>query len=282
MNTIMLGVIRMAKRSRIWNKTSYERRVKSGRGIGEGPSYQPWISVHDFSSRGTINRVKGWKTGRIHHFMSNNELNYFFLLEWADEVIDIREQYPLEVSLTLEISATAGIRHPRDSQNGFPYVLTSDFLITTANGLKARTIKMSCELDNPRVLEKLEIERRYWAEHDVDWGLVTEKEINRQKAKNIEWLHSARILSGLPYESMPIVAMLTEIALFYQDTDNSVLDICNHIDSVYAVSPGTGLTLFKHLVANKQLPFDINKRPDLAKRRAAQPKLHVYGRQIAI
>jgi hypothetical protein len=51
-----------------------------------------------------INRVQGWKTNRVHHFISNNELLYFFLLEWSDIVTDIREQYPLEVSSTLEIA----------------------------------------------------------------------------------------------------------------------------------------------------------------------------------
>jgi len=44
----------MAKRVRTWDKAKYERYLKERRGQGEGASYRPWISVHDFSSQGTI------------------------------------------------------------------------------------------------------------------------------------------------------------------------------------------------------------------------------------
>ena len=53
-----------------------------------------------------------------------------------------------------------------------------------------RNIKQKKELDNPRVREKLEIERRYWSKYGVDWKLITEDEVNYQKARNIEWLYS--------------------------------------------------------------------------------------------
>ena len=42
----------MAKRKRIWNQEKYESYLKSGRGQGEGSVYLPWISIHDFSSKG--------------------------------------------------------------------------------------------------------------------------------------------------------------------------------------------------------------------------------------
>jgi len=79
-----------------------------------------------------------------------------------------------------------------------------------------------------------------------------------------------------------VTTMLKEIGLFYQNTDDSVLDICHYIDNTYSVSSGTGLTLFKHLVANKHLPFDMDRRPELTERREGQPELYAIGRQVSI
>lgn len=53
----------------------------------------------------------------------------------------------------------------------------------------ARTIKMKEELLNERVLEKHEIEREYWQRRDIDWGIVTEEEIAKTKARNISYIH---------------------------------------------------------------------------------------------
>jgi len=272
----------MAKHPRKWNKTSYERRIKNGRGNGEGYIYQPWICVQDFSSQGTISRVLGWKTNRTHHLMSNNELYYFFLLDWDDTVTDIREQFPMNVSQTIDIAIYSGIKHPCDAKSGFPFVMTSDFMITTTQGLIVRTIKMSQELENKRVLEKLEIERRYWKEKGIDWRLVTEREINVQKAKNVEWLHSSKKLQGIPYEAETIRSILETITMLYHETDDSILNICRHVDSIYAVESGTGLSLFKHLASNKQLTFDMTERLNLTERRGNQTYLQTQGKKAAI
>jgi len=169
----------MAKRSRVWNQSVYEKYIREGRGQGEGAEYIPWIKVQNFASRGIVSRVKGKKTGRIHHLMSKHELVYFYHLDWSDNVLDIREQYPLlDLDAAVTIAAQAEIKYPADKVSGFPYVLTCDFMITTLKGQKARTIKMSSELTNKRVLEKLEIERRYWFKQGIDWKIITENELS--------------------------------------------------------------------------------------------------------
>ena len=122
----------MAKRRRIWNQNVYERYISEGRGQGEGQSYKPWIRVQDFSSLGTISRIYSHKTERVHHLLSNNELYYFYLSEWSEKIIDIREQYPLSnVETAMKIAASAGIAYPADRISGFPYVMTCDFMLTT-------------------------------------------------------------------------------------------------------------------------------------------------------
>jgi hypothetical protein len=48
-------------------------------------------------------------------------------------------------------------------------------------------VKPAAELDKARVLEKLEIERRYWQEQGIDWGIITEKDIQSVLVRNIAW-----------------------------------------------------------------------------------------------
>lgn len=47
----------------------------------------------------------------------------------------------------------------------------------------ARTIKMKDELLKENVLEKFEIEREYWKRKGIDWGIVTEEEINKNNCE---------------------------------------------------------------------------------------------------
>ena len=91
-----IGVVDMAKRTRIWNEAKYRKYLAEGRGQGELMKYKPWVQVQDFPSKGIVSRVKGRTTGRIHHLMSNLELRYFLLLDWSEKTIDIREQFPLD------------------------------------------------------------------------------------------------------------------------------------------------------------------------------------------
>lgn len=82
----------MAKRQRA---KDIERMIKEGRGNGIGKDYIPWIRIQDLASLGRVTRVKGIKTDRQHELLSDMERNYFYLLEFSNNVVDIREQYPL-------------------------------------------------------------------------------------------------------------------------------------------------------------------------------------------
>jgi hypothetical protein len=244
----------MAKRTRVWDKAKFERYLKEGRGQGEGSCYRPWISVHDFSSRGTISRVAGHKTGRVHHFLSRNELNYFYLLEWSNKVLDIREQYPLiDVALAADIARRAGISYPRDNISGFPYVMTCDFMITTREGLKARTVKHTADLHTPRTIEKLEIERRYWISQGIDWRIVTEREIPVQMCRNIAWLYTSAVLPAeLDY------AELKQGMLYLLETGMLPAEAAVYFEKRFALPPGSGLRVLKHLIWIKQISYDMN------------------------
>ena len=246
----------MSKRRSVWNESVYRKRLAEGRGQGEGSDYKPWILVHDFASSGVISRIAGSKTGRVHHLMSTGEKNYFYLLEWSDEVTDIQEQFPLtDLELAIRLASEAGIRYPRDSVSNFPYVLTCDFMVRTKDGFKARTVKPSSTLNNTRTLEKLEIERRYWERKGINWKIVTERELPIVKIRNIEWLHSA---SKTPI--MPDAAIVTDAVCKYcREVDISVYDIAAWAELRYGLPKGNGLQLVKRLMWEKRIPWDMNR-----------------------
>jgi hypothetical protein len=250
----------MGKHHRKWNQSVYEQRLREGRGCGSGADYKPWICVQDFASRGVVSRVKGRTTGRVHHLMSNNELAYFYMLDWSDSVTDIREQYPLsDLNCAVRSATQAGIRYPRDNVSGYPYVMTCDFMITTSSGVKARTVKQTSELSNKRTLEKLEIERRYWAALGVDWRIVTEREISRQKAKNIEWLYSSDGFSIDGYSKHELESARNMLFNMLNCGLCSINEIARIVEGEYFLPAGSGLQLFKQLVLSRRYAVDLTQ-----------------------
>jgi hypothetical protein len=85
--------------------------------------------------------------------------DYFYLLDWSDSVIDIREQFPLEREKTLTIADSKKIKHPEDSETKTLLVFTANFFITIRKNAiieyLARTIKPSQLLNDPRIIDKL-------------------------------------------------------------------------------------------------------------------------------
>ena len=255
----------MAKRNRATHQTVIDKRISEGRGQGRGSDYKPWLLVQDVPSQGLVTRIKGWKSKRVHHLLSNLELSYFYVLEWSPVVFDIREQYPLlPLEETLAIAEQCGIRHPTDPKTQESVVMTTDFLITVPRSIEvieqARTLKTAKDLQSQRTIEKLEIERRYWQGRDIDWGIVTEREIPEALAKNVEWVHpffeTEDLSSFLQYEINRITTALTlKIA-----KDNAPLaDIAAECDNLLGLEPGTSLSVSRHLLANRRWLVDMNR-----------------------
>lgn len=74
--------------------------------------YEPAITIQDVSSLGRSTRISGIRTGRQHEFLSDMERNYCHIINFSDDAIDIREQFPLQLDLTMLIAEELGIKHP--------------------------------------------------------------------------------------------------------------------------------------------------------------------------
>lgn len=255
------------KRSKDWNKGKFERFIKEGRGKGDLGEYKPWLTVQDIPSKGRATRVYGWKTKRIHHFFTDMESRYFYLLEWENYVLDIKEHYPLldlrEVIKDNDINLE---RYKSDDETD--YVFTTTFLIKIKAGNKinhiARAVKVSSELEKKSTIERLEIERRYWKEKGVNWGIVTNKEIPITKAKNIEF-----ILTSLELDNNEILeeseknSLSQILKLKLNNNSKAIREIVTNFDYEYNLKQGTGLLIFKYLLAKKRIEMDIDSKIDL-------------------
>lgn len=260
----------MAKRRTDWDQDKLNRFIKEGRGQGEGKDYKPWITIQDFPSMGRATRVFGWKTNRIHHFLTDTETRYFYLLEWEDEVIDIREHYPLlNIKEVIDEKDDLNFDIFKDRNSGTPYVIYTSFLITTKNsqGEKiylARSLKAVSELEKRTTLEKLEIERRYWKNKGVDWGVVTEKDIPSIKAKNIEWIHSSKYsYSDREFTYDELCFLCDSYIEMMKISSESIRYFNRRFDKEFNLTSGTGLYIFKYLIATKRVSVDMNSDIDI-------------------
>lgn len=144
-----------------------------------------------------MSRRPGVTTGRMHHLFSDNESFFFLMADYAADVVDIREQFPLfPESATQSVASSLGVRHPSYPGSGTPIVITTDFLLTRIDkddkrSFVAYSVKSVDDLrgrSRRSVLTKLEIERRYWMSRGIPWYLFTNAEFDRTVIDNLEWL----------------------------------------------------------------------------------------------
>lgn len=261
----------MGKRRIIFTKKVLERWLQEGRGRGEGASYKPWLTVHDFASHGRCHRIRNWHHGRLHHLMSDLEEINFYLFSWAECVLDIREQFPLlPLEETIAIAETAGIKHPADPRSGHPIVITTDFLLKIAGdhgeAYLARTAKPTEHLTNHRILAKFEIERRYWAARNVDWGVVTDTNLPLQLFRNIKMVSEYYPLRALKPLSINVIQQAAQLLTKCVRERQTVLsDITQSVDKRFDFVNGTAMNIVRHLIARRlwrvdmQLPIDMSK-----------------------
>ncbi|HZH30229.1 MAG TPA: TnsA endonuclease N-terminal domain-containing protein [Pyrinomonadaceae bacterium] len=272
----------MAKRRRDNGRQAQQRRSKEGRGIGTGADYLPYLFIHDVPSIGLASRVWGWKARRVHHLLSRLELKFFYTLEWRLDVIDIREQFPLDLDETLAIADQLGVRHPRDPKTKDYVVMTSDFVITVRKDFvseeQIRTVKHKKDLEDARVKEKLEIERVYWQEiRELSWEIVTEEHVDANVAGNVEWLHCHRDVERLaPLTAADIERVETLLTPRVAQGGFRLRDLTNECDARLGFAPGSSLDVVRHLLANRRWEIDMRTRimPPLPLVLTSEPALY--------
>ncbi len=193
---------------------SRETKLSRHMGMGTGREYRPYITTSEFNSQGTTAVIPDWKTGRGVHCMSQGEAYWFYVLRWDDENIDIREQFPLDRIATEQITEIFKFKHPGNKPD---YVMTTDFVVTKADG---STVAYSVKHDrnlSKRTLQLLCIEKAYWEGKGATFQMLFKEDLNLLLVENIR-----------------------NVVRFY------------NIDNVF-----DEYSLIKHKIATKQVPWDM-------------------------
>lgn len=255
----------MAKYKGEISQASIDRKKKEGRGEKEGFHYLPWLTTQEVPSKGLSHMINGWTTGgRDHHLLSNGELHCFYLFDWSESIIDIREQYPLSLAITQEIAEQMKVPHPVHPQSKHPIVMTTDFLLTVRLGgqitYQAHTFKYTSDLNvtNMRTAEKLEIERLYWQIKGVDWNIITERQLPMNLIQTVGIVHNSRDLNQYNLSQNEIKDITAWLTPRVQRQDKPLRHITSECDTSLGLDPASSLRIAYHLIATRQWRIDMN------------------------
>lgn len=231
--------------------------------MATGKDYVPWTKTSDFSSKGRATRIFSPKLGRIVHLQSDNQLRAFLTYEFCPRTLDLRESWPLlDVLEVIDDKENLRFDKFQDKTTGQRYVITTSFLLTVRdlNGNQkylARTVKNTTELNRKMTWEKLEIERRYWSAKGIDWKLVTENQLSRQVAKNILWVRETLLNDSNQVDKEKLSIRLHNY--LFNNNQLALRDVLKEFDRAEDVSKGTGLYLFRYLIATRRIRVDMHR-----------------------
>jgi len=213
--------------------------------------------------------VYGVKSRREHELLSDVEWNLFILLEWAPDVVDIKEQFPLDRDLTEDIALSRKIRHPSYVGTHVHTVMTVDFLVTRIREgkkvLEAFDCKRSEDAEDARSIEKLEIQRAYFDGMEIRHHLVLHSQLPMAIVKNLEWIRGAQLK---PNETELYPGFLREhemkmtVELGRSTKNRTLAEYCMQYDAREGLEPGTALRVARMLMQSRVLMPDL-KNPDL-------------------
>lgn len=259
-------------RSSDWTEAKFKRFLSEGRGQGKKENYRPWLTVSDIPSKGRSTRIFSRITNRVVHLLTDSQLRYFYLLEWShNQIIDINEQYPLlNMESVIDHLDEPLLKRLKDRDTNLPHVMLTTFLVTAINeqGKEyqfARTIKDAAELGKKATVERLELQRLFWKSRNVDFGIVTPNEIPMQRSKNIEWVLSALNIEDYGLMEPEMIQYAEQLLECISSTDNSLNSILTSFDRQMKVEVGTGLLVFRYLIASRRIRINMDMEIKLDK-----------------
>jgi len=256
-----------------WTENKITKMQAEGHGEGHLGNYKPWLQVKDVSSSGRSRRVWSAKTQRTHHLLSDVEYQLFVALEWQRDILDIREQFPLERALTQDIARSLGIAHPYYPGTDVPTVMTLDFLVTLESDnettLVAFNAKTATEAEDERSMLKLEIQREYFDQLGIEHHIVFDCDIPPNNVANISDIREAPLR---PDELEPRPHYFTELCqrmladIPSQRQDLPLATYCHQFEARYGCLPGAGIRVARILMFERRLipdlgSSDLNQEP---------------------
>ncbi|MAE59108.1 MAG: hypothetical protein CME69_09520 [Halobacteriovorax sp.] len=175
---------------KLFNSEANNKKIRAFNEAQQKGEYRPFLSP-SFMSAGTRSIFKCPVTGRDILLLSQTEKHGYINLIFRPNVVEIKEQYPLDLQTTIDICEEEGWIHPRDHETGELKVCTTDLIVIESdkNGRRTRkaySFKYQVELDKEwRTKQKLMLEQKYWARLGVQFELVERMQICKMTAYNL-------------------------------------------------------------------------------------------------
>jgi hypothetical protein len=278
---------------KLWTEETVTRRFEMGRGQGQGPDYDPWLRVQEFSSHGNQTRIPCPLVGRSIHTFSYLERAMFLFLEFHSIPVispqrlgsyglydpsldlksdkearleDYREQFPLDRRVTMPAAKRRRIRHPRYPRTGVPMVMILDATTTYRNPSQSRFLvawdaKPSRLLTDRRTGEKLALHRDYCDYVEIPHYIFTERSVPRNVIRNIDLVRGARPREGEAVaEDRVFESHSTAVLDRLQNAcrNSPIWWVCAKYDQQHRLPPGTAIRLFYWMVWTKEVLIDLN------------------------
>ncbi len=259
----------MAKRKRLGN---YEKKIAEGRCQGEGTDYKPYINNQDIASQGRTTRHRGIKAERQLITLSDYETKCRRIFEFSQVIVQIKEQYAVDINETRVIADTLGIKHPADPQTKELVPVDFDFFLEVKQGdgetrWIARTFKQKDKLCDRRVIEKFEIAREWCRQNNISWGIITEDELDSTVCKNIEKVNAYYDIASVGFKKLRAKERRRLIEYFVGQVlacSEPIRDLCVELEEKFELEYGVGLGLFKYLVAHHILEINLTKELEVS------------------
>ncbi|MDD4929789.1 MAG: TnsA endonuclease N-terminal domain-containing protein [Gallionella sp.] len=276
------------RRSKVMTLKKLYVQIRLGFGQGHGSEYQPWLKIRRKNSSPNSNQVVSWMPplGRTAHYFSHGEFHSALLLLWLG-VQDLREQYPLwpmphphPLSGTpgaeaealklkwsrglLAIAEDAGIKHGVEVGTHIPYVATIDLLATVRLvdgvrliGFSSKPISDVDDEIKQRTLERLEMERRYFAEINAGYFVSSSSLVPSLMAGQLECWLDYSTLDCSP-ELMPLVDQFAEHLNNHDDL--SISEAVTSAAALLSITIESAWFLFRHCGWTQKIDIDPSIR----------------------
>lgn len=258
----------MARRRYAFDEQRVQKFVSEGRGQNTGSAYRPWLEIRDLPSRGRSHRIYGIKTRRVHHLLSDGEFKCFLKFEADKNVIDIREQFPLDRLQTYKVAREQRCKHPV-TLDGTPYVMTVDFVVTTSTGGAMKHVPFTFKYDfdtvTPRERQLLDIAAEFWRRQGCELQFIDRTFFDETLVINYDAVRSRFDIASMQFKGAIDVAAVAH-AIREQVTPSSRLlgDVCRQIAAQHGADSGDVFSIALHLIARNVVHADLSAWPDLA------------------
>jgi hypothetical protein len=168
---------------------------------------------------------------------------------------------------TIDLSKQYGIRHSVYPKSRDPIVMTTDLLLTIklniedVTSLMAISIKYKSEIKNKRGLkrrtEKLFLEKMYWKELGVPWGLVTDEVIFKKPYLNLLWLFESSLLPQKLQSKALMDALLA--AVQHMNWEEPLTMVLDKLSALLQISKTETLIMFKHALWRRWIHVDLSE-----------------------